>query len=204
MKLQNVSKAVLLGAVFFSQLALAAGDVDPKCISNGQELVVNNSDVIHWKKSTANQFLARAHVQGVIGSIYPDKSGHKHFQILLDQGAGETLEIVYNLSFGALPNLKAGMTVEACGDYITSNAATSAYPASPDGAILHWVHSGGSVALPMDAAENEIALENDLMMSASTKHDSGYLEINDVVYGEKGGVPPAPVRDSLDSEDGYY
>jgi hypothetical protein len=52
----------------------------------------------------------------------------------------DTIELVYNDSFGELPELRLGMDVEACGDYITSYAPSGPYPASPDGALVHWVH----------------------------------------------------------------
>ncbi|MBC7693703.1 MAG: DUF3465 domain-containing protein [Methylotenera sp.] len=168
-ELTKVAKlALALSLTLCTQLALAGNDVDPKCISNGQDIGINNAEVIHWKHTTKNQFLARAHVQGTVSKVFPDHSGHKHFEIKLDAGAGETLEIVYNLSFGKLPALAAGMPVEACGDYITSNAATSAYPASPDGAILHWLHGTGKGQ----------------GSGLATAHDAGYLEISDVIYGQ--------------------
>ena len=158
MKVQIFSVALVLAvSVNFAW----AADVDPTCLGSGQDLTLNNEQVIQWKKFTANQFLARAHVSGVVAQIFPDKNGHKHFEIQLDGATGEAIEIVYNVSFGALPTIQKGMTVEACGDYITSNQATSQYPASPDGAILHWIHKSPN----------------------PTHHASGYLEIDSVVYG---------------------
>lgn len=138
----------------------------PACLSTaGQTLPVMDQQVLQWKKTTANQFLARAHVQGVVSDIYPDHNGHTHFAITLDSNSQDNLEMVYNQSFGALPPLKIGMTVEACGDYITSNAATSQYPASPAGAIMHWIHRNPS----------------------SHGHQSGYLIINSTLYGQGSG-----------------
>ena len=54
------------------------------------------------------------------------------------------------------------MSIEACGDYITSTAQSGPYPPSPDGAILHWVH----------------------MNPAGRGHDAGFLAINGTLYGQ--------------------
>lgn len=113
----------------------------PNCLgAQGQTLPVNDSQVITYKSTTPNQFLARAHIQGILQHAYADKTGHSHFEVKIGAGPKDNIEVVYNQSFGALPQLAPGMVIEACGDYITSNAATSQYPASPDGAIIHWVH----------------------------------------------------------------
>jgi len=132
----------------------------PPCLNDdGSTLAQNDNQVISWETTTRNQFLARAHVVGQIENIYANETGHAHFSIGLGNGHS-TLEVIYNLSFGELPRLTPGMNVEACGDYITSNAAAGGYQASPDGAIIHWIHK----------SDNE-------------KHKSGYLSINGVTYG---------------------
>ena len=126
----------------------------PNCQStDGSILPVDDAQVLKLKISTPNQFLTRAHVKGLIANVFPDHSGHKHIEVKIGNGPNDTIEVVYNESFGALPALASGMSIEACGDYITANAATSQYPASADGAILHWVHRstgahlGGFVAI---------------------------------------------------------
>lgn len=162
-----LSFVLMLSGLLQSGSVLANGE--PPCMDQGHELSVNNSDVLKWKTSTPNQFLARAHVMGVVSKIYEGNSGHDHFQILLDGKAGDTLEIIYNVQFGSLGEVKVGQSVEACGDYITSIARAKTYPASPDGAILHWVHSSGRVRSTTRKPRG---------------HESGYLEINDVVYGQ--------------------
>jgi hypothetical protein len=156
-----MSLSFLLG----SSLALAGGPV-PVCLDGKKAVPVDNAQVIQWKTSTANQFLSRGHVQGRVTRVYKNKSGHNHFEIDLGPGADDTLEIVYNISFGKLPDLKLGMEIEACGDYITSNAQTSQYPASPDGAILHWVHRNPK----------------------GKGHDSGYVVVDGVVFGQGNGT----------------
>ena len=142
-----------------------AGRAIPACMDHGQAIGVNDEQVAQWKTSTKNQFLARAHVTGTIHQVFADHSGHNHFEIQMDTIGGATLEIIYNKSFGALPSLRAGMKVEACGDYITSIAQSGAYPPSPDGAILHWVHNtshGGHTG---------------------SGHDAGYVAVDGQVYG---------------------
>ena len=156
---------VLLTALFVTALfSSAPADAEsraPKCLDHERTLAVNDAQVAQWKHSTKNQFLARAHVVGTIEKIYPNQTGHAHFEILLD-GTNETLEVVYSLDFGKIPALAIGAQVEACGDYITSNAKTPQYPPSPDGAIIHWVHRSDNVK----------------------KHDSGYVVVDGRVYGQ--------------------
>ena len=142
-------------------------------MNHGQELAANNS---------GSGKLEDLDGQSVFGSGprprcgYPnlsDKNGHKHFEISLDGRTESQLEIVYNLAFGALPDSASRHGCEGCGDYITSTAPAGPYPASPDGAILHWVHGGGGDHTPHG---------NDAV-SQIHRHDSGFLVINDKVYG---------------------
>jgi hypothetical protein len=140
-------------------MALAAS---PDCMASGTPVAMDDPQVVTWKTSTANQFLARAHVQGPIKALYPDQTGHAHFAIQIGPEDSDLLEVIYNLSFESLPPLSVGMTVEACGDYITSNAQAGPYPPSPDGAIIHWLHRNPS----------------------GHGHDSGFLAIDGIVYGD--------------------
>ncbi len=153
----------------FTSLALVltatASDAIPACIAVGRNLGVNNSQVSGWKRTTKNQFLARAHVHGRLTKVYPVKNGHDHFEIEFDGATRDVLEVVYSLDFGNLPKLALGMEVEACGDYITSNAATNQYPPSPDGAIIHWIHRNPS----------------------GKGHDSGYLVLDGRLFGQGSG-----------------
>ena len=138
---------------------------EPPCLDdNNQELAADDAKIIELKTSTANQYLTRAHITGVVGNIYPDETGHTHFQAVMGPNPGDTIEVIYNDSFGALPRIVPGMTVDACGDFINSFAATSRYQASPDNAIIHWIHRnprGG--------------------------HPSGFIMLNGVVYGQGQG-----------------
>ena len=119
-----------------------AGPADslPHCLSqDGAELAIDNNLVLKLEQTTQNQFKTQAHVLGVVSDLYPDHSGHQHFAIKFPDNGGQ-IEVVYNTVFGNLPVISVGTSVEACGEYITSNAATSQYPASSNGAIIHWVH----------------------------------------------------------------
>ena len=165
----NIGLVVTLGSLlFFTSFANAANTT---CVDGqGKELPVNNAQIVTWKHTTQNQFAARGHAAGVITKLYPDHNGHTHFEITMSGTANETLEVIYNQSFGSLPALAPGMNVDTCGDYITSTAPASGYVASPDGAIIHWIHQ-----------------------SDSPKHPSGYVEINSNVFGygpgHGGGMP---------------
>lgn len=173
------------GALYFFIGALALGSVQgslalatevPICPEyalksqnggNPGNLGINNDTVLKWKSDSPNQYHDRGHVEGKIVRVYPDKNGHEHFSIQIGSGAGETLEIIYNQEFGAMPQPTVGMDVEACGDYITSTAPSpgpngQTYPASPDGAILHWVH----------------------MAPARSGHHSGFVVIDGVLTGQ--------------------
>jgi hypothetical protein len=146
---------LVIGAVASPQLALADRSSDrrqpeavnpvgidaPDCVGEDQKrLSVDNGQVLTWKAKTPNQFKARALVQGEIVRVFPDRNDHNHFEIKIGPNAKDVLEVIYNHAFGDLRDTRVGMTVQACGDYITSIAQSGPYPASPSGAIIHWVH----------------------------------------------------------------
>ena len=158
----------LFTASFSIGNAWAFGPV-PECLGQDHEqLSINNNQVIQWRESTKDQFHSRALVQGVITNVYPEKTGHAHFAINLDHVAAGDIEIIYNQEFGHLPVLQPGMTVVACGDYITAGPR-SRLP-SPMGAIIHWVHYN-----PGDRDGGV--------------HPHGYLVINGQPYGFSAPVP---------------
>jgi hypothetical protein len=147
MKLPSSLKAVLCSLLILSlsgQIALAGDHVDETCLDHGTPLEIINAQVLQWKISTANAFLARARIEGTIDQVFPDHSGHRHFSLKIGPELNDHIEVIYNLSFGSLPVPSLGDTVEACGDYITSIAQTGGYPPSPDGGIIHWVHRSPS------------------------------------------------------------
>ncbi len=132
----------------------AHGAQVPECLANGRALAVNDADVEHWEDTTASHFQGRAHIVGKVIGFFPDQTGHNHFSVQIGATGEDAIELIYNQSFGRLPVLAVGMTVEACGDYITDLA-------SPDKAIIHWVHK-----------------------SNSASHASGYVAIDGEVYGQ--------------------
>ena len=154
---------LVLSGLVFSSFALA--DVIPECMSHGTAIPVDNQQVITWEKSTANAFLARGHVSGTIDQLFPDRNGHNHFEITIGPNPTDKLEVVYSIAFGPLQPLAVGMTVEACGDYITSTAQTGSYPPSPSGAIIHWIHRNPS----------------------GHGHDSGFIVVNGTLGGQGNG-----------------
>lgn len=148
---------LISSALSFNSFAAGA-----ECLAGGQTLNINNQVIIQWKSTTRNQYRNRAHIQGVLIKNYPDKTGHDHFEVQIGSNPTDTVEVIYNEEFGTIPEVKAGARFEACGDYITSNATSGGYPASPDGAIVHWVHQSPDPG----------------------RHDSGFLMINGVLYGQ--------------------
>jgi hypothetical protein len=148
----------LVGSLVFSSVSIAADA--PACMGPDGPIPINNGQVLDWKTTTPNTYLDRAHVRGTVGDVYPDKNGHHHFQLVMGPSSSETVEIIFNEDFGTTPDIENGMSVEACGDFINEFQPANGYPASPDGAIVHWVHQ-----------------------SNSPKHASGYLIIDGTLYG---------------------
>ncbi len=142
---------LLSGVLFVSMLVSGTAQARlaevPDCEGNsGKALPIDNARVVGFKFSTPNQYLERARVEGRVVRILGSRPSHEHFEIQIGPRSQDTLEVVFNRSFGN-PSVKLGDEVEACGDYITSNAPTARYKPSPSGAIIHWVHEnsrGGS------------------------------------------------------------
>ena len=152
-------KTILFSLVIILILSPKAySALDETCLDHGKALPVINEQVIKWKSSTANAFLARARIKGTIDQLFPDHSGHRHFSLKIGPNPTDHIEVIYNLSFGNMPVPSIGMTSEACGDYITSIAQTGSYPPSPDGGIIHWVHK------------------------STHGHESGYVILNGIKY----------------------
>lgn len=136
-----VSVFISVGAISIATAnPLQGGPLDETCLNHGSPLPIINAQVLQWKASTPNAFLARARISGVVDQLFQDHSGHRHFSLKIGPQPGDHVEVIYNLAFGPLPTPVVGERAEACGDYITSNAQTGNFPASPDGGIIHWVH----------------------------------------------------------------
>ncbi len=154
--------SLAIWAIVFGGLATAeATNSPPSCPAYGRELPVNNAQVLHWKRTTPNQFRERANITGTVVDVFPDTNGHEHFVIQIGRRAEDTIEVIYNKDFGAMPEPKIGAQVQACGDYITATARSGPYPPSPVGAIIHWVH----------------------MNPRGRGHDPGFVMMDGVLYG---------------------
>jgi hypothetical protein len=112
----------------------------PVCLNGPERLPIDNAKILKLKATTRNQYLDRGFVRGKVVEAPTQVNDHDHFLISIGPGPKDLLEIIYNKDFGSMPNIRVGDDVVACGDYITANQSTGRYPASPAGAILHWVH----------------------------------------------------------------
>ncbi len=176
--------AFLSVSLTFISISFADTDAAFNCEDvNGSLINVNNEQVLNWKKSTQNQFLARANVRGVVMKLLPSRNGHVHFVIALGKNMqadsmceSDTLEVVYNVAFGNMnpqTDLKPGQRVQACGDYITSIKDTGRYQKSPACGIIHWVHKN---------------VRDD-------RHKDGYLFVEGRFYGKNPGQNvPSPAE----------
>lgn len=154
------SALVTLGlALFLTSNAFAA---DVACKDAGKTLAVMNEQALQWK-SQRSGFKSRAFISGKIAKVYKDQTGHKHFSIVIGAHNDDTIEVIYNNSFGQMPALKVGDEAEACGDFIVASKQNGGFPPSPDGAIVHWVHK-----------------------STRSGHDDGFVVINGTLYGFSG------------------
>jgi hypothetical protein len=150
-----IGTLALILAISATPIALAI-----ECRVGSQVLPIDNDRVLQFKYSTPNGYKAQARVQGEITRVFPDQTRHNHFEIQIGSGPDDTLEVIYAEENGRLPAVAPGMTVEACGEYITANGGRAP---SPSRAIIHWVH----VADP-----------------ARGSHPSGYLLIDGAVCGQ--------------------
>lgn len=132
------------------------------CDGYDQPISINNRQVLHWKRTTANQYRDRANVQGPILKILKLKGDHMHLAVQIGKRGTDSIEVIYNQAFGKLEEPKLGWKVQACGDYITSTHPSGKYPASPLGAIIHWVHAN----------------------PRGQGHQNGFLVVNDRLYGQ--------------------
>jgi hypothetical protein len=152
-----------VGLILTGTIGMATDSI-PECMASGKAIGINDEQVINWKNTTANKFHSRAHIKGKLVINYPDRNGHNHMEVLIGPNNQDTIEVIYNKGFGELTGLNPGAIIEACGDYITSSDISGSYPASPDGAILHWVH-----------------------LATNKSHDSGYVIVDGVVCGNRVG-----------------
>ena len=152
-----------LFTLIFSLAAFSAVADIPECLmKKGQVLPINNAQVLEWKNQTANQFHSRGHIKGILTQTYSEKTNHHHWQVQIGDTEKDTIEVIYNEDFGSVDRFTIGSQIEACGDYITSNKKGNGFPASPDGALVHWVH-----------------------MSPNPNHLPGYLVVDGQLHGQE-------------------
>ncbi len=183
--MRATSVTLSMACVFLAAWAALAADPVPECPAFGKALPVNNEQVLHWKKNTPNQYRDRGNVMGPVVRVFADRNGHEHFEIQIGPEPTDVVEVVYNVQFGAVPEVKVGMMAQACGDYITSTAPAGPYLASPSGAIVHWVH----------------------MNPRGNKHDPGFMMLDGLLYGNRMGAPkpkPQPGRPAWDDYDWLF
>lgn len=145
----------------FASSALAFNDT---CMNRNEVMPLNNQQVLQWKFNSGikSGWQARANVTGIVLSVLPDHSGHDHFIIQIGpRPVQDTIEVIYSQDFGDLPTIQAGMQIHACGDFIKSTQPNGGYPASPAGAIVHWVHAN----------------------TRGGGHENGYVAVDNVMYG---------------------
>ena len=139
----------------------------PNCMDNsGSVLPLMDPTVLAWKKSKPLNVPFRAMIQGVFTRVTLDRDTHFQFSIQIGPNPQtDQIEVVYNKAFGPVPSMNVGMKVWACGDFINASQSSGGYSASPDGAIIHWVHLN-----PGDRG---------------SKHPSGFIYVDDTLVGQE-------------------
>ena len=168
-----VSFAQGFGPIPYDQIAKTL----PICRDNrGQAFEFNDDVVLKWKTSTRNNFQDRGFVVGRIVKVLQNesvdtkkrKSGHWHAEVDISPSGSDDMadhiEVIYNSEFGPVTNAQPGDIVTACGDYITSNAPSGHYPASPMGGLVHWIHASNN----------------------PEHHPAGFLTVGGKLYGYQG------------------
>ena len=142
--------------------AIAGGT--EQCMGNGQVLGDMDQEVLQIRATQPSGYKTRAYITGTVDQVFSDQTGHRHFSLKVGPNADDHIEVIYNQSFGAMPQAQIGDSAAACGDFIVATQSNGGYPPSPDGALIHWVHksTGG--------------------------HESGFVILNGVLYGNGNGT----------------
>lgn len=133
-------KLPLFFSIVIALLTSVSAHAIPDCHGPAGLLQIDNARVLSWKTERPNQYKERARIEGSFVSLTLDRTSHYQFVIQIGPRESDTIEVVYNKEFGPVPPVYPGMKVEACGDFINAFAQAGAYPPSPAGAIIHWVH----------------------------------------------------------------
>jgi hypothetical protein len=135
---------LFIAAILIANVA-AAAPTEVKCTrKSGEEMPVNNEQVLQWKKAATNEFVrARAHVKGTVTKLIPDRL-HQRFEIQIGPEKDDTVAIFYNGSFPPKPKVKKGDPIEACGEFV-ANSYTRLPDPKPEqnSAIVFWTHKFG-------------------------------------------------------------
>ncbi len=150
-------------SLFLTFAAWGRSSENATCRARGEAISFNNSQVLQWKSSTPNAWQGRGHVQGLVVETLRERDTHLHFLLKIGPNPRDVVEVVYNNSFGDLPELNPGSQVVVCGDYITAHSQNGKYPPSPAGAIIHWVHG-----------------------SPNGRHEDGFVAVGGRVFGQRG------------------
>ena len=176
-----------IGFLALSFLAASAFGSDvsqpniPSCLGgkgNAQAMDVNNAQLLTLKNdaSVPSGFPTRGYIKGKVYAPPTNQNVHMHVEIdvsptLNSVDVADHIELIYNSAFGAVGAINVGSEVYACGDFIKSTEPNGPYPASPEGAIIHWVHKAPN----------------------PQRHPSGYVVIDGRLIGQE--APRGP-RDS--------
>jgi len=160
--------SVLVLGFLTSTLALA-NDRLPDCNDlRGNAMTVDNERVIKLKTTTRNQYKDRAYITGVLVGVLKERKTHLHLDVFIGEtqsgrGNESDIEIIHNKAFGSVPGnqLRPGMEVSACGDFINAFDQAGKYPPSPVGAIIHWTH-----------------------MAPRPGHEGGFIAVDGRLYGQ--------------------
>ncbi len=154
----------LLASLNSAPARAADSNAAPTCMGTDSALTIDNERALELKNSNSGAAI-RANVAGKVERIFKEQCNskgtcHDHFEIRLGENSDDVLEVVYSMDFGDLPKLQIGDDVQACGDFINTNVNPKRGPASPSGAIIHWVHR-----------------------STCMDHESGFVTINGTLFG---------------------
>ncbi len=129
----------------------------PACLDKKERMEFNDNRLLLYRDEMEMKFQARGFIKGTLIKVIEDRQNHVHFEVDLDEDlktSDDRLEVIYNTKFGPLPEYNSGDEIIACGDFIVDSY-------SPNGAVLHWLHSSPDLK----------------------KHEHGYLMINGIIAG---------------------
>lgn len=149
----------LLMTILFIIVAISQTVRAESCFQKKTILENNEIELINHIGKKAQGYKTRGHVDGVVLEVTENRQGHLHFIVDLDADIStnhDRIEFVYNQKFGEIFDLRPGLMVRGCGDFVID-------PYSPTKAVLHWLHGN-----PYKKKNN---------------HEDGFLIIEDKIFG---------------------